>query len=302
MDGVTRAPRTKGWDSLGWVYAALIGQTAISAGTYLAAKRAMVDLQPFELVMARFAVSGLVFAVLLAVIPGRALPPRHALPRIFSLALLAGPINQGFFFIGLDRSSPAHAALLYALTPMGVYLYLLARGQERTSRQMFGGIALAFTGVVILLLGRGLAAAYGPMVGDLFILVAVIAWVVYTAEGRKLIAEFGAIRATAWTMGGAALISVPFAPLVVEPAHFEAASVTTVAMILYLGIATSVVAYIFWYFALSRLEAAKVAVFSNLQPPATAVAAWLILDEPLTWEIFVGGALVIVGVRLAQRR
>jgi drug/metabolite transporter (DMT)-like permease len=32
------------------------------------------------------------------------------------------------------------------------------------------------------------------------------------------------------------------------------------------------------------------------------VAAWLILDEPLTWEIFVGGALVIVGVRLAQRR
>ena len=49
---------------------------------------------------------------------------------------------------------------------------------------------------------------------------------------------------------------------------------------------------------LGRMEASKVAVFANLQPVATALAAWLWLGEPLTWEMGAGGALVLAGVRL----
>lgn len=49
------------------------------------------------------------------------------------------------------------------------------------------------------------------------------------------------------------------------------------------------------------MTASRVAVFSNLQPVATALAAWLILGDRITWEIFVGGALVIAGVRLTQK-
>lgn len=283
------------------VYGALMGQTVISAGTYLAAKRAMEELPPFEVVMARFALSGAVFIALLALVPGRAFPPRAALPRILVLGLLAGPINQGFFFYGLDRSVAAHAALLYALTPLGVYLYLLARKQETTSRQKFLGIAVALTGVFVLLLGRGLTAASGPLLGDVFILAAVAAWVLYTAEGRKLIREYGALRATGWTMTAAALMTVPLTPLVVDAQRVMGASTTALLCIVYLAVLTSVVSYIFWYFALSRMEASRVAVFANLQPPATALAAWLILGEPLTWEIIVGGVLVVWGVRVAQR-
>ena len=97
--------------SLTWVYEALIAQTVISAGTYLAAKQALTELQPFELVIARFATSGVVFLGLLAVLPGRSLPPMDALPRIIVLGVLAGPVNQGFFFYGLSHSNAAHAAL-----------------------------------------------------------------------------------------------------------------------------------------------------------------------------------------------
>ena len=40
------------------------------------------------------------------------------------------------------------------------------------------------------------------------------------------------------------------------------------------------------------------AVFSNLQPVATALAAWLVLGERIGWEVGVGGVLVLAGVRL----
>lgn len=294
LTGSERAP-------LGAVYAALIAQTLISAGTYLAAKQAMLELSPLELVCARFALSGSVFIALLALVPGRLLPPRGVRVRVLVLGVVAGPINQGFFFYGLASSSAAHAALLYALTPIGVYLCLLSKREVGFGRNRLFGIVVAFVGVVVLLTGRGLIAARGGLSGDLMILIGVAAWVVYTAEGRKLIAQHGAFHATAWTMAAAALISLPFSPLFVDVAHLKAASTVTWAMVLYLGIATSVVAYVLWYFALSRLEASRVAVFSNLQPVATAFAAWLILGEQLTWEIFAGGALVIAGVRIAQR-
>jgi drug/metabolite transporter (DMT)-like permease len=72
------------------------------------------------------------------------------------------------------------------------------------------------------------------------------------------------------------------------------------ASIAYLGVLTSVVAYLLWSYALSKVPASRVAIFSNLQPAVTAFAAWALFDEPLHWALAVGGVLVLVGVRLTQ--
>jgi len=287
--------------ALGLLYAALVVQSVISAGTYLAAKRAMGELDPITLVTCRFALSGLIFCVILSFLPGRALPPRNVLRRLLYLGALAGPINQGCFFYGLSRSNPAHASLLYALTPISVFLISIARGRERASRQAFVGIAVAFTGVVVLLLGRGLKSAGGPLVGDLFILAAVVAWAFYTADGRELILSHGPLRATAWSLITAALLVVPGIPFFFNLKALSAASTTVYGCIVYLAVLTSIVSYLLWYFALSKVPASRVAVFSNLQPVTTAIAAWAVLGEPLHWEIGVGGILVLAGVRLTQR-
>jgi drug/metabolite transporter (DMT)-like permease len=232
--------------------------------------------------------------------PGVLVPPSRAMRKVWLLGLFAGPLNQGLFFFGLSKSTPAHAALLYALTPLGVYLYSLLRGRERLSLRTFVGIAIAFLGVGILLLGRGLRAAMGPLVGDLLILGAVIAWVIYTAEGKALTAEHGPVRATAWTMIASALLILPIAPVAIHRSGLLAISGVAVGSILYLAFLTSVVAYLLWYFALSRMEASKVAVFANLQPVVTAIGAWALQGEKLTWEIGVGGVLVLLGVRATQ--
>lgn len=284
------------------VYAALTVQTLISAGTHLVAKRAMAEIHPLSLVLARFLLSASVFVLVLWLTPGAKLPPRGLWGRIAALGLLAGPLNQGCFFQGLSLSTPAHAALLYALTPIGVYLLELLRRTERIRPLAVGGISVAFGGVLILLLGGGLREDAGPLVGDLFILAAVGAWVLYTVEGRVLVARAGAVRSTAWTMTMGAVLLTPLMPFALHPGELAAASPTALGCILYLGLLTSVVSYQLWYYALSKTAASKVAVFTNLQPVATALAAWLFLGDPLTWEIGVGGTLVLAGVWAAQGR
>jgi drug/metabolite transporter (DMT)-like permease len=278
----------------------MLVQVLISAGTYLAGKRAMEELSPSTTILWRFLLSGAVFALLLAFTPGPKLPPRSEWRRVMWLGLLAGPVNQLLFFNGLARTPAAHGALLYALTPLGVYLTSLVQGQERASARALAGIITAFSGVVVLLLGRGLASAQGSLVGDLLILGAVTAWVLYTTEGRPFASSHGPVRATAWSMLAATLLMLPLAPFALRPVETLNASLTAQACVLYVALLTSVVAYLIWYYALSKVPASKVAIFSNLQPVATAIAAWILLDEALHGALAVGGVLVIVGVRLTQ--
>jgi drug/metabolite transporter (DMT)-like permease len=282
------------------IVTALLVQTVISGGTYLVAKRALAEVPVSTLVLWRFLLCGVVFAALVVVLPGPALPPRRAVPAALLLGFLTGPLNQGLFFAGLARSTAAHAALLYALTPIGVYLYSVLRGREQASARAGLGLLLAFGGALVLLLAHGLRALSGVFTGDLLILGAVTAWVLYTAEGKAFIGEHGALRATAWSMIAGALWLLPLAPWILRPDFVLGASAVVKGAILYLALLTSVVSYLLWYWALGRTDASKVAVFSNLQPVATALAAWLVLGERLGWEVGVGGLLVLAGVRLTS--
>ncbi|HEY8207251.1 MAG TPA: DMT family transporter [Myxococcaceae bacterium] len=282
-------------------YAAVTVQAIISSLTYLVARRALVEIPPVPLLALRFAVAGSIFLAMLAAGGRASIPPRALWPRLVLMGFLVGPINQGFFFVGLDHSTPAHAALLYALTPTGVYLLSLWRGRESLRRGAVIGLVAALAGVVVLLLGRGLRAAASPLWGDLLILVAVVAWVIFTDQGKQLIPTYGPNRMTAWSMVAGALWVLPLVPFNVSAGMLAHLSTATWLCLGYLGVITSVISYLLWYFALSRLEASKVAVFSNLQPVFTALAALALLQEPIHWELVAGGTLVLLGVRLTQR-
>lgn len=285
----------------GAVLAAILTQITISAGTHLAAKQATTVIPPVLLATLRLVLSAAVFGVVLAMLPAPRLPPRKTWGWLALFGLLAGPANQGLFLYGLARSRATHGGLLYALTPIGVYLLGIALRREQARGGRFVGIALAFAGVVVLLLGRGLQDALGPLVGDLFILGAVVAWVVWTTESRGFSAEHGGLRTAAWSMIVGGLWMLPVAPFVVTRDALAAITPVGWWCLAYLVFLTSVVSYALWSFALARVPASRVAVFANLQPVATALAAWAVLNEPLGWEVAVGGLLVIGGVRLAQR-
>lgn len=283
------------------VLAAVLGQTVISAGTHLAAKQATASFTPGLLVTLRLVLAAVVFVAILAALPGRRLPPREDWAWLLGFGFLAGPVNQGLFMAGLQTSKATHGALLYALTPIGVYLLAVARGREVASARRLWGIGLAFAGVVVLLLGRGLREALEPLLGDLLILGAVASWVVWTTESKPFASRHGGLRTAAWSLLAGGLWMLPAAPFTVTR---EALAVVTPVgwwCLAYLVVMTSVVSYALWNYALARVEPSRVAVFANLQPVATALAAWGLLGEPLVWEVAAGGALVLLGVRLAQR-
>src|SRR5881396_2614960 len=103
----------------------------IASGTFLVAKRTVAEFPPLTLGLFRF-----VFATVLVWPTVRLLRPTKRIapndrPAIWLLGLLAVPLNQGLFLVGMKWASASHAALLYALTPAAVSLLIAARGGAR---------------------------------------------------------------------------------------------------------------------------------------------------------------------------
>src|SRR5512138_2356285 len=173
----------------------MLVQSAISAGTFLAAKRAVGELSPFEVALFRFALAGVFYAALWRWSGVRI--PRRDLLALAGLGVLAIPVNQGLFLYGMTLTTPGHGALLYALAP--VFVFLLARWRlgERATALEVAGVALALAGVVVVLVGRGAVTAAADagrgVRGDLLILLAVLAWSFYGVAAKPYAERYGAL-------------------------------------------------------------------------------------------------------------
>lgn len=287
------------------VLAALLFYTLLAAATFIVARVAVDEFDPLALAQLRFFVAALALLALAATRPGglRALvPPRRDRGAVALLGLLGTPINQALFLVGLQRTTPAHAALLYAATPILVLALALARRLERLEPLRAVGMALAFSGVALLLFGRGLAAERSALVGDALVFLAVVAWAAYTTQSRALLARWDPVALTAAATTFGALAFLPIGLPAIAAQDFTRVTVRGWLGLGYIALVTSVVSYLLWSWALARTEASRVAVFTNLQPIAAALLAWSLLGTPLTLHFALATVVVLAGVALAERR
>jgi drug/metabolite transporter (DMT)-like permease len=252
--------------------------------------------------LVRFSLAGLFYAALVA--RQRVAMPRRDLWGLAALGVVAIPVNQGFFLWGMARTTPGHGALLYALTPIFVFLLARWRLGEQVTRRKVAGIATAFAGVVVVLLGRGalgLAGARDGLLGDLMILLAVVAWAVFAVGGKVYAERYGVRTMTGVAITIGTLVYLPIGLALSDRSAFERLSPAGWGSVAYLVVLTSIVAYLIYYWAMKRTDASRVAIWSNLQPVFTAALAWAIHGEPITPTFLVGGAMVLAGVILTER-
>lgn len=281
----------------------MFAHSALSAGTYIAGKRALAEVSPVELALVRFVLAAAVHgALLLRLRPSLA---RKDLPGLAALGVLAVAVNQVLFLAGLALSTPGHAALLYAMTPIFVFVVEWLRGKERPTPNKLAGIALAFAGTGVVLAGRGvlgLAGARDVLLGDLLLLLAVIAWALYAVGGKAYAATYGGLATGSVTLVAGTVLCAPAGLAFLHVERFARMSPAGLASVVYLVVVTSVVAWLIYYWALGHAEASRVAIWSNLQPVLTALLAWVVYGEALTAPFVGGGVMVVAGVILAERR
>ncbi|MFN3781161.1 MAG: DMT family transporter, partial [Candidatus Kapaibacteriota bacterium] len=200
----------------------------------------------------------------------------------------------------IKLTTAPNVALAYALSPIFILVIAKFALKEKVTILKIFGILIAITGIILILIEKGISLRSDYFLGNLLALVASVCWAIYSTYGKPLIRKYGSIYTTAMAMILGFLLYLPIfltigkinTMLNLEPRHwFE---------ILYLAVMTSGFSYLLWYYALKRLPAANVGVFNNLQPVFTTTLAVIFLGQHLTNTYLLGGALVIAGVTLAQ--
>ncbi len=272
----------------------------IWGGSYPAIKATQPFFPPLAFAAFRCAVAA---AVLAAVAwPAGAVRPRFRprdWGRVVLLGLLGTTLFHALLVTGVHHTSPAHAAILVALSPLFAALLAWLLLGERLGARRLGGIGLAFAGVVLIVTRAGGGGA--SWLGDLLCLGASLAWALYTVLGKPLLARAAPLAVTTWAaILGAIPLVPPGLPGLAE-VRWGALSVERWLLIAYLSAGTIAVANLLWYWALARWTTARVVAFSNLIPLVATAIAVLAGQEALTPALGLGAVAVLCGVVVAQR-
>lgn len=251
---------------------------------------------PAELSLLRFGIASLILAVPVALGAIR-LPPRSDWPAIAVLGLLGMTVYQLTLGFAMTRIPAGAAAVIIALAP-GVTSSLAAmRLGEKVTARMGGGLAIAFVGVVLVMLGSGRALRFEPMA--LLVLVSVLASSIYFVWQKPLLARTTPLGFTTLSIFAGTLGLLPFG--LDLPARLVQVPIPQLVSAAYLGIAPTILGYVCWNWALSRAPASTVTSFLYMQPLLASVIAWLWLGQTLSALAIAGGVLAVGGVVLTIR-
>jgi drug/metabolite transporter (DMT)-like permease len=282
------------------IYLIVVIQILIAGGTHIVARAVVGEVDPVTLTFLRSLISTGGLTLFLIAKRTTITVERADWKRLAMLGFLGIPVNQFFYLYGLKFSTAANGALLYATTPVFVLLLSASLLNERITKRKSLGILLAFTGVALVVFERGVDFSSEYTFGNLMILIAVLAWALFTIYGKPMILKYGAMQTTslAMVMGTLVFFPVGFACALNFP--YGQLGSGHWAGIFYLGIGTSIFGYLLWYYALGHIEASKLAVFANGQPIVATVLSLIFLHYSITGPFIVGGIVTIVGVVLTQ--
>lgn len=282
---------------------------SLSAGTYIFGKTAALAFPDPKILTAYRAFGAMVIFLLLT---GRFIPKPSFTKKdwfiIFLLGVLLVPLNQYCFLYGMQYTVPSHPAIFYSLTPIGVLICSSIIRFKLPGLMQIGGIIISFGGVLVILRPwESGVSAQELRVGDIWILAAVLSWIVYTVIASRMCKKYDAITVTSWSLILGAILVFPIVIHSFFYVDLSLISVKAWMSLTWLIVITSVVMMLVWNILLKNLDPVKVAISSNLQPPTTVLLAVLLsftgfLDSNQDTGIifFAGMLLILSGVTVLQ--
>jgi len=226
---------------------------------------------------------------------------RRDWPRLLFLTLGLQIGNQVLFVTGLSRTSVAHSAFLYALTPVVVLLVASSIGQEHLRVKKLLGMAIAIVGVLLLANERAVEGSPATLAGDLVTLCGVAAFSSFTVLGKSERARYGPLTLTTVAYCSGAIVFQPVVWAGYGVAALEGIPWTSWAALLYMAVLPAVVGYLIYFWALGHAPASKIATMQYMQPPLATGLSALFLGEPVSPMLLGAGTLILTGVILAER-
>jgi drug/metabolite transporter (DMT)-like permease len=230
--------------------------------------------------------------------PLKTLPARSWLQLIL-LGLLFYAITQGAQFLSLYYLPAATVSLVLSFTTALVALLSVFLLAERPTLMQWAGTGLYLAGVLIYLTPVSFprSEVIGLIVAGIGLLANALSAILGRQVNRSGDLEPLAVTVVSMGVGAVVLLAAGIAVQGLPPL-----TLTHWAIILWLAVVNSALAFTLWNHTLRTLSATESSIINNTMLFQIAVLAWLFLGEALTWRQIVGMGLAVLGTLVVQLR
>ncbi len=285
----------------------LLVAVAMWGSTFPAIKIALHDISPITLGLFRAIFGAIPIAIFTFLILGQkeTLRPLKSdlLPMIgialtqYYLPLVAQNVGMTM----MDQESAASmSSLLQATAPIfTIFLSALFLG-EYIGKKKALGTAVALSGTLLLVTRGGVILSGTTLIGNLMLLSSAVFYSFSGILVKKALDDYNPLSIITGSLSFAVLLFIPTAFLLEDPSHIVSIPISSWILAVYLGLFANGIVLILWYFVLSSKELSKQILFVYLIPFFGIIFSYLFVDEVLTLRTFVFGAVILIGITIAQ--
>lgn len=207
-------------------------------------------------------------------------------------------ISLVLWAISLQYTTVAKSVLLNNLTPifttLGSWLFL---GKKFDSKFLVG-MTIAVAGAVTLGIEDISGAAEGSLSGDLLALLSAIFLGTYFLIVEQLRSRFSATTILLWRCAVGSSILLPL--IILSGEQLFPTTLTAVLAVIGLGLISEGLGQRLLADSMNVFSSSFVSLFLLLEPIVSAILAWFIFLESLNLTTWLGFAVVLLGIYLAQ--
>jgi drug/metabolite transporter (DMT)-like permease len=286
----------------GLAIVACLAAVCLWGASFVATKIALADFQPLLIILVRTVIGIFVLFPFLIISKGLTMPSRRDVPALVLLGMVGVAFYQWLQAVGVQLTSASQTSWLTASAPVFMVLLGWFFLKEKIRRWQIIGLCLALGGDLLVASNDGgFPKASADLLGPIIIITSALVWAGYSVLAKYLLREMLPIRLIFFSLVIGLVFLIPLVSIAdgwTLPEHISLSSWLAVA---FLGLGSTGLAYVFYFFALKEAEITLVAVIQYLEPLITVLlAAWLV-KERMEAGGLVGGMLILVGVWLVNR-
>lgn len=225
------------------------------------------------------------------------LPPKSALIPLLLMGLTGVVIFNLLQFAALERTSATNVGLISTLNTISIAFFSFVFLKEKINALQITAILLSLYGVLFVLTKGDIheVLSFQFNIGDLFMMAAVCIWGIYSVCSRWAMKTVSPLMATFYSGLFGVIVLFPF-----NAADFTIHHINEPFMlaILYNGIVSTVVCMLLWNIGVQKVGATTAGLFLNFNPIFTAILAFVLLGELMSWRQGIGSMIIILGCYL----
>lgn len=277
-----------------------VAATIIWSGNFIVARAVINDIPPVTLAFFRW----LTAVVLLLPVAWKHLPHAWKIVKqnkayFFWTALTGVSLFNTFVYIAGHSSTAINLALI-GTTSSPIMSVIMAHFflKEHIQWRRVVGILLCISGILFLLSKGSFQNLLHLQFtkGDAWVLLGALSFAIYNILARKKPVEISAIGFLFFVFAIGTVLLIP--AFIVESYYSKPVQWTwgTSSVILYLGLGTSVISFLFWNRSIKELGAGRTALFGNLIPIFSSIEAVIILGEKINYIHIISFILIVTGL------